>query len=363
MPLLPAPYYLAKNPTKQSCTGFKKVTLLQKNKSLENCSFNDFLNAGNQFPDGTQRWNLIRSTIHQALYSKVYYLNETAYVAYQVSGDNNFMGIVGCIPASELNQRVTLHERVLAERVSKFAYYLKNVKIQAEPTLLAFRWNSQWQSLEKRIKQSNPSIVFEKDNAIHQLWHLPQKESLAQSLFDFFEAQKTLYLVDGHHRRAAISELSQTSMNTGLLSYCIPHTSIKSHSYVWFAYEVPVEIKKIIQKGLIPINKKPSTLKSEYPLVIKLNEQWYKLPNRVYLPHLDEIKNAYLKQSIPLYFKPMIGTSLNKQEEIPDTKLQVYYQPFNFNQIMEMGEKKVVLPAKSTYLLPKTLTGLILQSV
>jgi uncharacterized protein (DUF1015 family) len=244
MPLLPAPYYLAKNPTKQSCTGFKKVTLLQKNKSLENCSFNDFLNAGNQFPD--------------------------AYVAYQVSGDNNFMGIVGCIPASELNQRVTLHERVLAERVSKFAYYLKNVKIQAEPTLLAFRWNSQWQSLEKRIKQSKPSIVFEKDNAIHQLWPLPQKESLAQSLFDFFEAQKTLYLVDGHHRRAAISELSQTSMNTGLLSYCIPHTSIKSHSYVWFAYEVSVYIKKNNTNRVNPNQQKAIYSKKRIPLGNKI---------------------------------------------------------------------------------------------
>lgn len=75
MPLLPASYYLAKNPTKQSCTGFEKVTLL----SLE---------------------------------------------------------LLDVFHASELNQRVTLHQRVLAERVSKFTYYLKNVKIQSELTLL-----------------------------------------------------------------------------------------------------------------------------------------------------------------------------------------------------------------------------------
>ena len=80
---------------------------------------------GNQFPHGTQRWNLIRFVIHQALYSKVHYLNETAYVAYHVSSDNNFMVLLDVFHDSELNQWVTLHERVLAEGVSKFAYYSK----------------------------------------------------------------------------------------------------------------------------------------------------------------------------------------------------------------------------------------------
>ena len=103
MSLHPIPFYLAQNPARQACQGYKKLKHSNIFGSASTLSYNRILNAGNTFSDGPKRWSLILDAILKALEEKAFKLQQASYIAYQIKGKESFFGFLGGIPASELN--------------------------------------------------------------------------------------------------------------------------------------------------------------------------------------------------------------------------------------------------------------------
>jgi hypothetical protein len=363
MSLYPIPFYIAQNPARQACQGYKKQTRFVLSGTTSNLSYNRFLNAGNQFPEGPKRWNLIRAAILQALEDKAYTLQQTSYIAYQIKGKDSFFGILGGIPASKLNHQVLTHEEIYPERVSKFTAYLQNVKFQAEPTVVAFSNNRKWQQIAKRIRHDKAGVRFQKNKEKHQLWLITSETPLAQEIQAFFKEQKQLYLVDGHHRKAAIENMSAKHHGYSLLSFCLPNTTIQSHSYHWYAEEIPEEVEQWIGALLCPLKKAPRRIRKKHPILVRFNSQWYQFSYPNYLAVLSQIKTVYKKNQIPLHYEPYPRLNLPKEPTQKNAVLEIYFYPFQFRKIMDWSDENKILPAKSTYLLPKILTGLVLQRI
>ncbi len=363
MSLHPIPFYLAQNPARQACQGYKKLNHSDIFGSASTLSYNQILNAGNTFSDGPKRWRLILDAIIQALEEKAYKPQQASYIAYQIKGKDSFFGILGGIPASELNSQVLTHEEIYPDRVSKFASYLKHVKFQAEPTVLAFRDNHKWQQIAKRIHQSKAGVRFQKSKEKHQLWLIASETQMAQEIEAFFKEQAQLYLVDGHHRKAAIESISTIQHGYPLLSFCLPHTAIQSHSFRWYATEIPKEVEQWIASALYPLKTAPRRIQKKHPILVQFNSQWYRFSNPNYIEMLSQIKTAYKENQIPLYYEPYPSLDLPQKPILNKAVLEIYFYPFRFRKIMDWSAENKILPAKSTYLLPKMLTGLILHQI
>ena len=70
-----------------------------------------------------------------------------------------------------------------------------------------------------------------------------------------------------------------------------------------------------------------------------------------------------MENQIPLYYEPYPSLNLPKKPIQRKAILEIYFYPFRFCKIMDWSAENKILPAKSTYLLPKMLTGLILHRI
>ena len=159
--------------------------IFDKQKSKTN-PFSDIKKKINQF--------LKDDTIKQET-SNSFYLYE------QKKGKDFFTGLISIIPTSEIDKNnILLHEKIIKKRLSVFAKYLKKVKINAEPILLAYKKNNKINSLYDNVKKNRPTYNFTTtDKVNHKLWIINDKKNMNR-LMSYFNKIDKLYVADGHHR-------------------------------------------------------------------------------------------------------------------------------------------------------------------
>jgi hypothetical protein len=114
---------------------------------------------------------------------------------------------------------------------------------------------------------------------------------------------------------------------------------------------------------LCPLKKAPRRIRKKHPILVRFNSQWYQFSNPNYLAVLSQIKTVYKKNQIPLHYEAYPKLNLPKEPTQKNAVLEIYFYPFQFRKIMDWSDENKILPAKSTYLLPKILTGLVLQRI
>lgn len=289
------------------------------------------------------------------------------YYFYRVKGkEGQFSGFLGgCSTADFTLGNITQHEHTYSNRVAHMAKYLSIVKIQAEPLVLIHEEEYDTSMNVEAITLYKPYIDFEFDGVWHQLWKLNQKES--QILEAWSTAQLYFHLADGHHRLASLIHLAKTNKRPYNASCFLIHQSqFLLYSFIWYAKKgldkmsENLLIQRIQLQGAIAIDFKKE-LKKQYNIVIKIRKCYYGFTKGIENPPVfirqkilsvipDFIKN--------LNYKADTSSEINSKQW-KNFDLVFFMKPLAKNIFFEQAKKGKYLPAKSTYILPKLLTGLI----
>ncbi len=127
--------------------------------------------------------------------------SDSFYLYEQKKEKDFFTGLISIIPTSEIEKNnILLHEKIIKKRLDIFAKYLKKVKINAEPILLAHKKNDEINIIYENVKKNRPSYNFTTtDKVNHKLWVINDKKNLNNLIRHFNKIDK-LYVADGHHR-------------------------------------------------------------------------------------------------------------------------------------------------------------------
>ena len=312
----------------------------------------------------------IRKNWMEALDKKRYLSQQKSqFYYYSVQKENHkTVGFIGGCAASEFEKgSITLHEETYTKRVVHMMHYLKKVQIQAEPVILIYEDKSKLKLNFSTLEQRSPLVEFEFDQAEHKLWPLNEKET--KVLKEWSSLQAYFHLADGHHRVASLRNLAKQDQQSYLLSSFLVHKDqLQLYSFVWF---LKTSLSENLRSRLLDLTKELKTEvididkrdKLNYDIILKIDTTYYGLKEHFSNPP------AFIHQT----FKSVTPGLLKELDYVADTSkgidtkrwescnLVFFMKPISFDLLFKYAKSGKNLPAKSTYILPKLLTGFLIS--
>lgn len=133
----------------------------------------------------------------------------TFYYYRQKNSQEAYEGLIGIIAVENYrNGSIKKHENTLAQRERRLTRYLEIVQINAEPILLIESQDLKWETQLKTILEQKPLYDFAfHDNTQHTLWQLTGE--WIQKIQNHYFSVDYLFIGDGHHRAEASLQYAQ----------------------------------------------------------------------------------------------------------------------------------------------------------
>ena len=370
MPLFhPIPLIIPSKPSQQVMQSLdsytdEEVNILKKNQK------EGFIHILKSSSDSKSKNQGIRKKWKEALSKKRYIPQHgSQFYYYSIQNKNckttGFIG--GCEPIEFEKGSITLHEETYSKRVAHMTRYLKKVQIQAEPVILIYEDQSKLKLNFSNLEQRSPLVEFEFNQSEHKLWVLNQKET--HVLKEWSSQQPHFHLADGHHRVASLRNLEKQAPQSYLLSCFLVHQDqLQLYSFVWF---LRVSLSKNLRSLLLTLVKKlkaetfdiDNKGKTNYDLIVKIDAVYYGLKESFSNPPV--FIHQTLKSEIPeLLDKLSYVADMSKDIDLKRWEsydLVFFMKPISFELLFEHAKSGKNLPPKSTYILPKLLTGFLIS--
>ena len=293
---------------------------------------------------------------------------------YKISNPTKqIVGFIGSLSTHDFfNNNVTMHEQTYSKRVQHMTNYIKTVKIQAEPVIVIHESPLPVTLILNKIENKKCSVDFEFENTKHQLWRLNETQN--EILNTWSQKQNYFHLADGHHRSECMINLSNDiKADLPISTFLVHQNQISLDSFVWFSInniDNSIQLKlvdRLIELGAIKfLNKSESVI--DYSLIVKINNSFYGLmiqeSNEENIPHY--INNFILKDfnkiQNTLEYRPNLS-HLKISKTTLSESLAFYMKPISKQSLFDNAKNKIFLPAKSTYISPKMLTGMVVSSL
>lgn len=367
MPLLtPLPYWLPKSPENQIM------------RSLDDYSVHELSTIQKNFPthfsrvikpnlEGTSSNLEVQKRWEQFLSQDLYSRTNTAavYLLKITNSHHDYTGFLCGFSTTDFKSgAISSHEKTYTQRVKYMAQYLETVKIQAEPVMVIHEEALPKELLLEDFEKRTNDLSFAFEEAQYQLWQLkPHEVSLLQN---WSREESYFHLADGHHRTACMIHLSEKKkIPLNVSSFLIHQDQIRLHSFVWFLERTLFKIELEFLRQAIEINQGEkisiSTLENNsFPLIIKIDSIYYGLRSEnIESENLPEFINQTFLKSLPQLksqLKYIPDIEINKKND-PSESLVFWMQPLSKSYLFEGAKNNLILPPKSTYILPKMLTG------
>ena len=293
---------------------------------------------------------------------------------YKISNPTKqIVGFIGSLSTHDFfNNNVTMHEQTYSKRVQHMTNYIKTVKIQAEPVIVIHESPLPVTLKLNKIENKKCSVDFEFEDTKHQLWRLNETQN--EILNTWSQKQNYFHLADGHHRSECMINLSKDiKADLPISTFLVHQNQISLDSFVWFSknnMDNSIQLKlvdRLIELGAIKfLNKSESVI--DFSLIVKINNSFYGLMiqeskdetiphyiNNFILKGFNEIQNT-LEYRPNLSHLKILKTTLSES-------LAFYMKPISKQSLFDNAKNKIFLPAKSTYISPKMLTGMVVSSL
>ena len=321
------------------------------------------------------------------------------YVYTQHIGKMNFTGIIGCASVEDYdNGTIRIHEQTIASRETILKDYLNVVKINAEPVCFTYPRTGSLELLTEIVKQNPPLLDFADDERKkHQLWKV-EDEVWISKFSEKLGVLKHIYIADGHHRSASSVLLAhdkwvKSERITGdepwnhFLGIFFPDDQLKIYEFNRivkdFGNTGVSELLEKLETDFEVYYKEQIPIKPEQPghFGMCVGGHWYKL---VYKHQKSSEVVASLDVSIlsKKILDPLLGIKdLRKDDRInfvPGTKgpqelerlvdtgkysIAFSLFPVTGEQFYAISDQGKTMPPKSTYVVPKLLSGLVVYSL
>lgn len=259
---------------------------------------------------------------------------------------------------------VSTHEHVLDKRVELFRTYLHHTQLQAEPLLLLHEADDFALNFSTAVMKRSPNFTFLMDNTTHELWTLTASE--VKVLSQFAKSQKQFHLADGHHRLASsLKHLEQQPKKYPIQSFVMAKDSIYKGGFYWkikqlegfdsFKQRLSANSQNTNAPDLL-IHTKNKTFAIESPPDINPAVFAFK-----HLLNFTEESEINLKAIID--YSPISHSHKDPIEQLDPYVAILAFRPLHWDEILNTAKSGGKLPPKSTYLLPKLPTGLLVSPI
>ena len=294
--------------------------------------------------------------------------------------------VVSVSAASYLSGSVKKHENVLENKCHRLAKHVEALNSVAEPVLLSNKLPTVLLDSLHHLELMNPvAKTICAQGFEHTLWKLNDEQSA--SVISSLETLDSLYIADGHHRMAAVSEYllnAGKSDSQGVMSLIMDSDELLIKSFHRLLKNVgDVDVEAHLQTAGL------SFYKSD------LMDNTIIEPNSVAIisrqgdcivglgdcdPDCDAVGKLEVNRIETTLFPSMFGISDSGKDDrmaflrgdtpISQIKLMIeqgmydfaFVLPANsFGQVMEVADQGLTMPPKSTWVEPKLLTGFITQ--
>ena len=368
--LRPSKELVAKVPTK----AYSQYSKEEINKEKEKNKFS-FLNIIDLKKDVNHKtiYTTIRKKINEFKSKKI--LNNTdkksLYIYQQNSKAFSFTGLICAVDLKDYkNFKIKTHEKTIEKRERLFAKYLSITKIHAEPVLLTY--NQGGIILDDMMREKYQLYDFIDTEGInHKIWKIDNQNNV-KKITDSFNEIDSLYIADGHHRMA--SSLRQKTNET-CLAYILPKKQLKVfpfHRVLTTKIKYEELIKKLSKTREISIIKKPK--KNINEIQFYTNNTWHIIHNNDESNNLlvEKLMRNILTPVFKIYdernnkdirFLPGTQPVSKLLDNIKSNEIMFIMSTINIDTIIDIADQKLITPPKSTFILPKIPSGLIMMEL
>lgn len=317
------------------------------------------------------------------------------YLYQQIAIETTYTGIICGVPTIDYRQgRIKMHEQTLKGRVDRISNHLYYSRFNAEPVLLTYREHlPDLQAYFSAKMPETPEFDFTTSEGIsHRLWKIDDPEEI-ERVKKMLARIRTLYIADGHHRMKSSMNMAdkrnaENPAHTGEEMYNHTLAMIMSgenlrilpfHRLVKTGFDISDEaLLRSLDTHFI-VNPDDGNVLPPYTRTygLRLKNGWYTL--RLKEGYRGENPVDRLDASIlnNLVMSPIFGLNEAKRSGlvryIPGNEDLGPYEAAIDNgtfkalftlhkvepeQIFEVAEAGEIMPAKTTYILPKMRSGL-----
>ncbi len=321
------------------------------------------------------------------------------YIYQQIKLGHSFTGVIAGVSIDDFNNgNVKKHENTLTKREAIFASYLKETKINAEPVLLTYKHQDRIDELIKKYTETRPEYEFSTtDKTIHNMWLISEDEDIA-NMTSAFGNVPDMYIADGHHRCASSARLANDlrayyGSEPGEAYDYFMAFLISDHQLNILPFNRLVKglngnskeqlLEKIKKNYTVELLEKKCRPTEKHHIHMYLAGQWYKLILNTNLIHVDDtISNLDSHQLSETILTPILGIEDIKTDNrvqfysgdkglkgmvklIAKEKADIAFvlYPVEVNQLIDISNKGLTMPPKSTWIEPKLRSGLTIYSI
>ena len=303
------------------------------------------------------------------------------YLYEQSDSNNSFIGFIcGVSTKDYTNGHIKKHENTLKKREILFEKYLEDCKVHAEPVLLTYNKDDNIEKLIiNKIKDKTDYEFTTNDKKKHRIWIINETKTI-EVIKKYFSKIRNLYIADGHHRIASSNSYNENNqLNNPCLAFIISSNQLKLESF----HRIISNPSNIEKKNLLNYIKKNKLIKETKQIIpvnkneikIYIDNKWYSINLRNTDSKNDFAPLIYLSEKI---LKPIlninnlqttnkityVANSDFKIKEIDKKNNLVFLLPkIEVKTIIDTANKNHTLPPKSTFILPKLRTGLLIMEL
>jgi len=352
-------------------------------------------------PNTVERFKLIKKKFDQFVKEGILIEEKTPaiYIYRQIRKGKSYTGLIAGSSVNDYNNGlIKVHEQTLKKRQEIFTDYLETCQFNAEPVLLSYKENKTVESIIASYVKDRAEYEFTTaDRISHYVWIIDKAADLKKIQKAFSEID-AVYIADGHHRSASSAGLLERKKAKNkkikgdeLFNFCLSYFLPDSQMRILEFNRLVKDTGKLSYPQILHAIGKNYTVKQVGAKVAKpakagqigmyMDGNWYLLTAN---PELRKNKNAAEKLDSSMLtnyiLDPVFGIKdltkdpridfaggnlgtdyLEKKVNKGDAVIAFYLFPVSFNELKEVSDKNLIMPPKSTYILPKMRSGLIIQ--
>ena len=324
------------------------------------------------------------------------------YIYRQTMGAHTQTGLVGCVSIDDyMNNIIKKHEETRKDKEVDRIKHVKYCNANTGPIFLTYKAMDEIdEMINGWADKNNPLYKFESDDNIgHTVWVIDD-EDVVKRLVLYFEQVDILYIADGHHRSAAAVEVGKMRRKenpdyTGseefnyFLGVLFPHNKLKILDYNRVVkdlngYSFKEFLKKVEENFIIEEYKGKNGYKpdSRHKFGMYIDRKWYKL-----IAKEDSFDSGDLIDSLDVsilqnnLLSPILGIKDPRKDKRIDfvggirgleelerrvnagESVAFSMHPTKMEEIMNISDKNMTMPPKSTWFEPKLRSGLFIHEL
>lgn len=287
------------------------------------------------------------------------------------------------------------HEVILREKLTDRISHFYECGFDTEPVLLTYRSDGTIEKLAGIYAGENkPEYSFEKGGVFHELWPVAD-ENMVKKMTDYFHNVPCLYIADGHHRSASAYEVGERKRkeNPGysgdenfnyFMATVFPGNELTIMPYNRAVRDLaglaPDEFLEKVKEAGFTVEKAdgPFDPAEKYEIGMGVRGSWYRLRAGESLRSDDIVRNLDVSILQDNLLDPVLGIKDPSDDDRIDFfgggidaaslaektagsfDIVFTMYPVGIEEIMGVADIGGIMPPKSTWVVPKPLSGLFM---